>query len=291
MTEPTAVEVHDAGLPIARPEDLPEQFRDMAMTPEQFLKRRQALIELVKTQLVEATYGPRGKILRVNDFYRVPGSDKLALSRPGAGKLSDIYRVKPMEQKTDQHVYEQDHVMYRLITYVGRGGQVLGVGTGSCSTSEKRFQSPKSRKKYNATFKNADSQDGELIEVDPADYRAADHDVLTMASKRGYVNAIIDALSAHEVLQAADEYQHIPEGEAEEIKEAPRMHPEHLTAELLTRIMSLVNHAQHQKVLSIDEAEKFFKWIWREDRTTEQVEKQLDLLEDRIIQAEEGPIK
>ena len=269
MTESTAVEVHDkevGGLPIARPEDLPEQFRDMAMTPEEAVKRREALLRFVSETLEEATYKDGGYPDRINDYYRVPGSQGLALSKRGAEKLGDLYRFKIAKSEIVDHKCEKDYCYARARVTLHRANIVVAEREGSASTAEKAFQ--RAAKKYGG------------------DFRAADNDIVAKSQKRAYVQALIAALSATEILAAADD---IPGGEAEEIKS--ERHPAYLTPELLTRIVGLTAHAQKADVLSAEDAEKFCLWIYKEGRTTEQLDKQLDLLEDRIIQAEEGPIK
>lgn len=266
MDAVTEQDTQGGGLPVARPDQLSEEYHDMVMTSLQFLKRRTALISAVRDHLVEATYKSSGYIDRENDYYKVPGSNSYAFTRQGAGKLSDLYRVKQMEEQTDKHVYEKDHVMYRVRVYVGRGGLVQGVAAGSCSTSEKRFTSMGVKKLYGATYKNNNTQNKpDWEEVQPPDYRAADHDVLTMAKKRGIVNAIVDALAAHDVLTAA--------------AQGP-------TTDQLNRALTLLTHES----VTDEERVKFTTWITKPSRTAEKVEEQLAALEDRVHTVAEGTV-
>lgn len=248
----------ESSRPAAQPSEPPEAFQTTMSSPMQFLKRRTAIISHIRDHLVEATYKNGGYIDRENDYYKVPNSNGYAFTRSGAGKLADRFAVKQMDEQTDAHTYERDHVMYRIRVSVGLEHLLLGIAAGSCSTSEKRFTSPGIKKVYGAVYsKNKE-------EVTPPDYRAADHDVLTMAKKRAYVNAIVDALAAHDVLEAAIA--------------GP-------TADQLKRALLLLSHES----ITDEERTKFTVWIAKPNRTADQAEEQLVALEDRIhATAEDG---
>ena len=227
-----------------------ELFAPGKTPAETFLERRLEMIAFVKDHLVEATYKSDGYVKKENDYYKVPKSDSYAFTRRGASKLGDRYDVKQLDEHTDDHIYTPEHVMYRIRVTVGRDTRVLGVAAGSCSTSESRFTSQGTKKLYGATY-----QDGQ--EVEPPDYRAADHDVLAMAKKRGYVSAIVDALCAHDVLRSA---VHGP------------------TVDQLKRAILLLSHES----VSDEKRMKWAEWTRKPSCTAEKMEEQLASLEDHI---------
>ena len=92
MNEPTALEVPERD-EIAHPSD---DFLGTALPPAEYKARRDHLFRFIKHQLTEATYGEKGKLDKINDYYKVPGSDKLALSKKGAELLCQHYSYKVM---------------------------------------------------------------------------------------------------------------------------------------------------------------------------------------------------
>ncbi len=210
--------------PDAQPAITPMAVRGAALTPEQFKRNRLALIRFAKDQLVEATYRPDGKIIKTNDFYKI--KDKYALTRRGAGALSEHYQFKQSNMVNTERTATKEYVSASYCCTVSdRSGRAVGVREGTCSTAEANFQTNATAVKYGAPWEWADGKYGKYKKAKgPADMRAAAHDNNMKAQKRGFVAAIIDAVNGHEILEVADEYQDIPEGEYEEIsrKETPK---------------------------------------------------------------------
>jgi hypothetical protein len=238
----------------------------MAMKPEDFLRRRDALIRVVKNSLEEAIYA-NGQPVRINDYYKVPGSDSLALSKRGAEKLGDLYRFKILKSEIVDHKCEKDYCYARARVTLHRAGQVVAEREGSASSAEKAFQN--SAAKYGK------------------DFRAADNDIIAKAQKRAYVQGLIAALSATEILAAADDYEGIPSGEAEVVDERPTTLP----PEMWHRIATVLTKAQQVGAISQEDSSKFLTWAEKPGRTAEKLEDQLVALEDKIAASEEGPFK
>lgn len=245
--------------PPGDPAAKPEGQRDAPLSTEQFLKRRIDIIDFVRNVLVEATYKSGGKIKQENDYYKVPGSDNAyAFTRQGAAKLGDRFGLKQLGEWTDEHVYTPEHVMYRIRVAVGRARPVLGIAAGSCSTAEKRFTAMNTKKLFGAVYRNRGTKDSpDWEEVQPPDYRAADHDVLAMGKKRAYVAAIVDALAAHDVFHAV---LHGP------------------TNDQLKRAILLLSHES----VTDEKRMKWADWIAKPSCTAEKMEEQLDVLEEGI---------
>jgi hypothetical protein len=266
-------EVHEkevGGLPIARPEDLPDEFRDMAMTPAEAVRRREALLRFVADVLEEADYD-NGRPTRINDYYKVPGSNGLALSKRGAEKLGDLYRFKILHSEVVDHRCEKEFCYARARVTLHRAGQVVAEREGSASTAEVQFQ--RAAKKYGG------------------DFRAADNDIVAKAQKRAFVQALIAALSATEILAAADEYEapvDVDESTGEVVANGGKIPPD-----TLVTAYRLSSKALRVRAITKEEAEKYDLWLGNEKRTESEVRDSCIVLEDKIAKLEEdgSPIK
>src|SRR5260370_6510384 len=72
------------------PDDLESQLAAYA-------KNRATLMRFIKQHLVEAEYDDEGKFIpgHLNDFYLVPGAKTKELTKGGARKLGQLYRLAP----------------------------------------------------------------------------------------------------------------------------------------------------------------------------------------------------
>lgn len=271
MTEPTGAEVLRVDdFPTA--ENLPDRYRDMATTPDQFKRRRVALMQFIKEQLEPAEMDGN-KLLRVNDYYKFPGSDKYGLSKKGAEALGALYRYQVMDAGIVEHKCEKDYCYARAKVTLHRGGTVMAVREASCSSAEKSFQ--RSAAKYTCSGKK-----------DP-DWRSADNDIVARAQKRAYVQAMIAACAASDILESADEidFSKVEDAEFEDVTESPSPASNGgPTVEQLKRATKLLTH----KSVTADEREKFADWMNKPTCTAARMEEQLALLEDRINASEEG---
>jgi len=258
-------------------ENLPDRYGDMATTPEQFKRRRVALMQFIKEQLEPAVMDGN-KLVRVNDYYKFPGSDKYGLSKKGAEALGTLYRYQVQDAEIVEHKCEKDYVYARARVTLHRGGMVMAVKESSCSSAEKSMQ--RSATKYTLSGKR-----------DP-DWRGADNDIVARAQKRAYVQAMIAACAASDILEASDaiDFSDIREADYEEVPNDVDPKPESNggpTVEQLKRATVLLTH----KSVTPEEREKFADWMNKSSCTKERMEDQLAALEDRIHTSDEGPIK
>ena len=176
-----------------------EAGRDLPMTEEQYERRRTALLSFIGRQLTEATYDSRGYPDMCNDYYAVPGSRQKALTRKGAECLGDHFRYKVFRSEVTEQILEPDFVSVRARVALHRNGVVMAEREGACTTAEAGFQRMGMRKKYGARYNQKKE------ETKAPDYRAALNDIVARAQKRAYVNAMIAACAAGDILAVAEE--------------------------------------------------------------------------------------
>ena len=285
MTEPTGVEVATVDqdprkrhpMMPGQSTDLEERYSQVAMTPETFQRARQVLIQFIADNLVEATYDKGGYPEQVNDYYVVPGSDKKALSRKGADSLSDLYKYKILHMDEVRSTVEKDYCSITYKCTLHRSGVIVAERDATASSAEKAIQ--RSAKKYTLSGKK-----------DP-DWRSAENDIRAKAQKRAFVQAVIHACNATDILAAADDpsSHHVEDAEFEDVTESPKPASNGgPTVEQLKRATKLLTH----RSVSPEEREKFADWINKPTCTKDWMEEQLALLEDRIHAHDEaaGPI-
>lgn len=247
-------------------ENMPDRYRDMATTPEQFKARRVALMQFIKEQLEPAQMDGK-TLLKVNDYYKFPGSDKYALSKKGAESLGTLYRYQVMESQIVAHQCEKDYCYARARVTLHRANTVMAVREASCSSAEKSIQ--RSSGKYRVGTK--------------VDWRGADNDICARAQKRAYVQAMIAACGASDILETADgmDFSNIEDAEYEEVQ-AEEQESIGLPIDTLRRAMRLVTDAQLIGALPKKRADEFFEWIAAEGRSVDEVDEALVQIEDKI---------
>ena len=247
--------------------DLAEQYSQVAMSPDQFLQARKVLIRFVAENLVEATYDAKGYPVEINDYYVVPGSKKKALSRKGADSLSDLYKYKVLHMDEVRSTVEKDFVSITYKCTIHRSNMIVAERDATASTAEKSMQ--RSAQKYTLSGKK-----------DP-DWRGAENDIRAKAQKRAFVQAIIHACNASDILAAADDpssYQEVEvvDAEYEVVGDANALYE---------RMEIVLFSCLSGNILTNDEVEKFKKWANKPGREDAKIEEQIALLEDKVIVA------
>lgn len=187
-------------------------------------------VENIKAQ-IQAIQQLMGQTMKENEHYGViPGCVKPSLLKPGAEKLSMMFRLSPQYTITRRE-HGGGHVEFEVVCRLTniRTGEVWGEGVGSCSTLETKFRYRKAeqtcpkcgkptiikgKKEYGggwlcyakkggcgAKFQDGDkdieNQNMGRIEHDnPADYY---NTVLKMGKKRAHVDAILTATAASDI--------------------------------------------------------------------------------------------
>ena len=244
------------------------------LTPAQYRERRQALLRFIKTQLVEAEYGDRGRIVRINDYYKVPGTNRLALSKKGAESIGDHYRYKVAYASTVDSVLQVDFVMVRSAMTLHRSNVIVGASEAAATSAEASFQ--KAKRKYLVGGK--------------VDWRAAYNDVLSRAQKRAYVKALIVACAASDILEVAGEteIQDLEEGRDYEVvgQDAPGQ-PLPLGIDQ-ARVKALFDIlTDFPDLFTKDEYAAAARWVNSDRCTAEKLEEQIQRAEQRVRRQEE----
>jgi hypothetical protein len=250
--------------------EMTERYSQVAMTPDAFMQARKVLVRFVAENLVEATYDQNGYPVEINDYYKVPNSDKKALSRKGADSLSDLYKYKVLHMNEVRSTVEKDFVSITYKCTLHRSNVIVAERDATASTAEKQMQ--RSAKKYTLSGKR-----------DP-DWRGAENDIRAKSQKRAFVQAIIHACNASDILAAADDpstFQDVEEAEYEVVD----------TTDIQTRVLQVLNKAQALDILDKEKVEQFLAWTQKEGRTKEKIEEQLILIEDQIavLENDDGP--
>jgi hypothetical protein len=229
-------------------------FEDYVMTTEGVLKQVGVIQEIMKS------------VMHLDEhFGTIPGTKKPSLYKPGAEKLSLVFRLRPeyeirrSELSNGHREYEVVCTLYHIPT-----GQSVGQGVGSATTMEGKYRFRGGEKESTGrkvpteywNLKKADKmkeataliggpgfsvgkfdeqweicKHGEKMEHDnPADYY---NTILKMAKKRAHVDAILTATAASDIFtqDVEDMPEVIPGAKAEATKEtkAPLKQPEKKT--------------------------------------------------------------
>lgn len=174
---------------------------------QQYARTRLALQRFVADQLHEAKYDRAGAPLegQLQDFYRVPGSKKKALTKLGAEKLASLLRLRRGQSRVTQSVATADYCDARVnCELLDSFGHPAGAHEAAASTAELGFQSAGARRKYGARGEWMEDQGSghrQWREQAPPDYRAALNDVVARAGKRAFVGAVIVAAAADEIFE------------------------------------------------------------------------------------------
>ena len=247
-----------------------DHFVGTALSPEEYKQRRETLLWFVKFQMTEAEYDAKGRPIGTYDYYKLPGSDKLVLSKKGGELLGETYKYKVHSSKIVESTMQKDYVHARAEVVVHRSGIIVGAATRSCSSAEKRFKSERTKAKYGG------------------DYRAAINDVEAIAEKRAFVAAMIKACAASDILEVADDRDDIQDAEYEDVtdRSVPRSESNGgPSAEKVQALLKLVGN----ELFTDDERERVEAWVNSDKCTPELLEEQLVKAEDRIA-AVSGPL-
>ena len=103
---------------------------EYAMTPERILMQVKLIQTAMQSAMKEGTH-----------YGIIPGCDKPSLWKPGAEKLSMMFRIAPSYEviETDMARGHKDFSVTCSLTHIPTG-QFLGQGIGSCSTMESKFR-------------------------------------------------------------------------------------------------------------------------------------------------------
>lgn len=217
-------------------------FEEYAMTTAGVLGQV-AIIQEVMTKVMH----------KDEHFGTIPGTNKPSLYKPGAEKLSLVFRLRPEYEirRTDigngHREYEVVCTLYHIPT-----GQSVGQGVGSATTMEGKYRyrtgpveftgKPVPKEYWNGRDvsliggkgfipkKNDDGQweiaiRGEQVEHDnPADYY---NTILKMAKKRAHVDAILTATAASDIFtqDVEDMPEVIPGASAQKEPSKPPVQP------------------------------------------------------------------
>ncbi len=197
-----------------------ERPMDLAAALDVWSRNRATLVRFIREHLEEATYDKDGKILRTNDYYHVPGAAAgapNALTKRGGERLAQLHgfgkATTSVVDKTETPEYTSATVEVRLADAKRRA---IGLAVASCSTAEAGFRSVFAQRKYGATVVK---EQGEWRVTKPCDFRAALNDVVSRASKRAFVAAVIVACAADEIFVAAEEAEQPPPADTREAQE------------------------------------------------------------------------
>jgi hypothetical protein len=233
-------------------------FEEYAMSSADVLKQINVIQEVM------------GAVMHKDEHYgTIPGTNKPSLYKPGAEKLSLVFRLRPEYQITRSDM-PNNHREYEVVCTLFHipTGQSVGQGVGSATTMEGKYRYRGGEKestgkpvpkdywnfKNNGKIKEAQTliggngfavgkingvweicSIGEKIEHDnPADYY---NTILKMAKKRAHVDAILTATAASDIF--TQDIEDMPEifgaqkaKEPAEIKKPERKKPENTKPEL-----------------------------------------------------------
>jgi len=213
---------------------------------DEYKRRREALLRFVHTQLTPAELDDRGTLVKVNDYYTVPGSAQVALTKKGGELLGELYKYKTLRSGITESEFTADYGFARADVILHRSGIVVGAASASACSLEKTFQ--RASKKYQLNNK--------------VDWRAARNDIEARAQKRAYVRAMIQACAASDILAVADEQD---EGEAPKGRSA------------IAALLELVKHPAFTDA----QREKVKEWLKR--ATGEEIDEQVQRAEEKIV--------
>jgi len=189
-------------VPIERVGVIPDRDREASLEERlaQFKIDRESVLRFVKDYLIESEYDEKGNPItgRLGDYYKVYGSEQRALTKGGASKVKQLFK---WHRGAARHVDGQQQKDYCSATIevpiLDRYGHTVGAGIGSCNTAEFRFHSVGNIKKYGGWAEK--QKNGPPKITREPDYRAALHDVVSIATKRADTQATIVAAALEEV--------------------------------------------------------------------------------------------
>jgi hypothetical protein len=184
-----------------------EQQPDLQKNLSAFKANRAVVIEFIRSEYFEeAQYDDRGLPIagKVGDFYKVPGSDTKALTKRGSSKVKQLFRWhRGAAHKVDGEQTKEYCSATIEVQILDQFGRVVGSGIGSCNSAEMRFTSVGSVKKYGG-LAEFEKGKGAVVKRAP-DYRAALHDITSVATKRADTQATIVAAALEEIFTMATE--------------------------------------------------------------------------------------
>lgn len=189
----------------------------------QFKIDRDAVLTFVKEYLVEAEYDDKGNPIagKLGDYYKVHGSEQRALTKGGASKVKQLFRWHRGAARHVDGRQDKDYCSATIeVPILDRYGHTVGAGIGSCNTAEYRFRSVGNIKKYGGWAEKG--KGGPPKVTKEPDYRAALHDIISIATKRADTQATIVAAALEEVFTGTTD----DEGRDEKPEERePAEHP------------------------------------------------------------------
>lgn len=208
--------VGTAVIPSSAPDSLAVDLRQNLDT---FKKNRDVVLEFIRSEYFEeAEYDDKGNPIpgKLGDYYKVAGDpNQKALTKRGASKIKQLFRWHRGAARRvagdESKEYCSSTVEVPILDQYGRS---VGAGIGSCSTAEKRFQSIGSIKKYGGWADWPKGAKQPTVTRAP-DYRAALHDVTSIATKRADTQATIVAAALEEAFTGTTE----DEGRDEKLEE------------------------------------------------------------------------
>lgn len=225
---------------------------------DEYTRRRQALLRFVHTQLTPAEMDDAGRLTKINDYYTVPGSSQIALSKKGGELLGELYKYKTFKSEITESQFSAEYGYARADVILHRAGIVVGAASAACTSLEKTFQ--RSAKKYMV---------GEPLKVD---WRAARNDIEARAQKRAYVRAMIGACAASDIFAVMDEQD---EGEGKGG---------------IARLLELVKHS------AFTDAQRGQVKVWLKTATSDAIDEQVQRAEEKILvwkekHGQKGPLE
>lgn len=186
---------------------------DLSKNLDAFKANRAVVLEFIKSDYFEeAKYDDKGGLIagQLGDYYQVPGSDQKALTKRGASKIKQLFRLSRGAARKISGEETKEYCSATIeVPLVDNLGRIVGAGLGSCNTAEKAFTSKSAINKYGGWC--VWNEQAKQLEIKrPPDYRAALHDVTSKATKRADTQATIVATALEEVFTVArdDEGDH-----------------------------------------------------------------------------------
>jgi hypothetical protein len=180
---------------------------DLKANLDAFQANRAVVMTFIKDYLEEADYNAKGELVAgaLGDYYKVPGSEQKALTKRGASKVKQLFRWSRGAARRVDGTQTREFCSATIeVPILDQYGRTVGAGIGAASTAEKRFTSSGSIKKYGGWCEWDKEKKVNVVTREP-DYRAALHDVISIATKRADTQGTIVAAALEEIFQAAAE--------------------------------------------------------------------------------------
>lgn len=103
-----------------------------ALSLDQAISRRDAMVQFVKELMVEGT-----------DYGKIPSTDKAVLLKPGAERLCSFFGLTPdfeVVKEVEDWSGDEPLFYYRYKCRLLRDGRVVGDGEGSCNSRESKYR-------------------------------------------------------------------------------------------------------------------------------------------------------